>query len=56
VVGESSYSAAFGVSPNGTAALDGFGPYQMAVELPEPGSLALIGLGMAGLVLIRRRT
>lgn len=55
VAGESSYSAAFGISSNSTAALNGFGPYQMAVELPEPGSLALISLGMAGLVFIRRR-
>ncbi|SDP82345.1 PEP-CTERM protein-sorting domain-containing protein [Rhodoferax sp. OV413] len=55
VAGESSYSAAFGVSPNAQAAADGFGPYQMAVELPEPGSFALVGLGLAGVLVVRRR-
>lgn len=56
VAGASSYSAAFGVSPNASAALDGFGPYQMAVEVPEPGSLALVGLGLITVVFSRRRS
>lgn len=56
VAGESSYSAAFGVSPNASAALDGFGPYQMAVEVPEPGSLALVSLGLIAVVWVRRRS
>ncbi|WP_295951625.1 PEP-CTERM sorting domain-containing protein [Rhodoferax sp.] len=56
VAGESSYSAAFGVSPNASAALDGFGPYQMAVEVPEPGSLALVTLGLIAVVFVRRRS
>ena len=56
VAGESSYSAAFGVSPNASAALDGFGPYQMAVEVPEPGSLALVSLGLIAVVFMRRRS
>lgn len=55
VAGESSNSAAFGVSPNTSAALDGFGPYQMAVEVPEPGSLALVSLGLVAVVFVRRR-
>ncbi len=56
VAGEASYSNAFGVSPNASAAENGFGPYQMAVEVPEPGSLALVCLGLTGVVFLRRHS
>ncbi|WP_394789983.1 choice-of-anchor R domain-containing protein [Rhodoferax sp.] len=55
VAGESSYASAFGVSTNADAVAAGFGPYQMTVELPEPGSFALVGLGLAGVLVMRRR-
>jgi hypothetical protein len=42
VAGQYSYSREFDVNPNSA----GFGPYQMAVVLPEPGSLALVCLGL----------
>jgi len=33
----------------------GFGPYEMTVTTPEPVSIALLGVGLAGLGVVRRR-
>ncbi|MDB5851632.1 MAG: hypothetical protein JWP29_5384 [Rhodoferax sp.] len=43
VAGQANYSAALGYNLNSSS----FGPYQMAVEVPEPGSVALVFLGLA---------
>ena len=42
VAGQANYSAALGFNQNSAS----FGPYQMAVEVPEPGSVALMTLGL----------
>jgi PEP-CTERM motif len=34
---------------------DGYGPYFMSVEVPEPVSLTILGVGLAGLGVVRRR-
>lgn len=39
----------------GYAYLDGFGSVTPPTDVPEPGSLALLGLGVAGLVAARQR-
>ena len=43
VAGQANYSQTLGFNTNSA----GFGPYQMAVEVPEPGSVALVGLALA---------
>lgn len=50
VAGQSNYNALFGANPNSV-----FAPYQMAVELPEPGSIALVALGLGLVGAVRRR-
>lgn len=42
----------FGLSTNG--GINGLGSYSIA-RVPEPGAIALIALGLGGLVLMRRR-
>jgi hypothetical protein len=52
VAGQFNYSREFGVNSNSD-----FGAYQMAVELPEPGSILLVALalGMVTVVTTRRK-
>jgi hypothetical protein len=50
VADSSFYDANFGVNP-----ASAFGAFQMAVDVPEPGTVALFMSGLLGLTLLRRR-
>jgi len=49
--GEFNYESVDGVFANGPGA----GPYQMQVKVPEPGTLALLSLGLAGVAFGKKR-
>jgi hypothetical protein len=51
VAGQANYSAALGFNLNSAD----FGPYQMAVQIPEPGSIALVCLALGLLVVTTSR-
>lgn len=56
--GSGDISGTWGAVSNPNSGLSGEGDFnglQLVMEVPEPGTLSLIGLGMAGLFAIRRR-
>jgi len=58
--GQSSFAFVEQYSPPGTSypilpLVDGFGPYQLTIQAPEPISLSIMGVGLIGLGVARRR-